>query len=77
MKEISADQLREIKNLMRRVKRNTPMIEKKFRDAGKKPDPWHVFVIAGPWQCLDRLARDSRREARKRAKNTITIYTFS
>jgi hypothetical protein len=71
MEKISADQLRAIGNMKRHVKRITPRIEERFRDEGKKADPWHVFVVAGLWGCLDRLAKNSHYEGKKRSKNQI------
>ncbi len=65
MSDITAEQLRRLKNLARRVKRNTPIIEARLRAAGVKPDPAFVFAAASYWQCLNRLASDTRREAKK------------
>jgi hypothetical protein len=44
--------------LARRVKRNTPIIEKRLRAAGVKPDPALVFAAAMNLGALDRLAKE-------------------
>ena len=44
--------------LARRVKKNTPIIEKRLRAAGIKPDPALVFAAAMNLGALDRLAKE-------------------
>ncbi len=44
--------------LARRVKKNTPIIEKRLRAAGIEPDPALVFAAAMNLGALDRLAKE-------------------
>jgi hypothetical protein len=44
--------------LARRVKKNTPIIEKRLRAAGIKPNPELVFAAAMNLGALDRLAKE-------------------
>lgn len=46
--------------LARNVKKNTPRVVKKLREAGvKKPNPALVYTAAKYYDCLDRLAKEN------------------
>jgi len=47
-----------LKTLSRNYRKNKPIIEKKLRKAGVKPDAALVFVAAQYFDCLNRLAKE-------------------
>ncbi|MFZ0821021.1 MAG: hypothetical protein WAM91_13195 [Candidatus Acidiferrales bacterium] len=53
--------------LARRVKKNTPIIEKRLRAAGVEPNPALVFAAAMNLGALDRLAREDDEDKPKSA----------
>jgi hypothetical protein len=54
---MSKEQIRALRILARNMRKNTPSIEKKLREAGIKPDPALVYTAAKYYDALDRLAK--------------------
>jgi hypothetical protein len=54
---MSKEQIRALRILARNIRKNSPRIEKKLREAGIKPDPALVYTAAKYYDALDRLAK--------------------
>jgi hypothetical protein len=54
---MSQKNLRALKTLARNYRKNKPLIEKKLRKAGVKPDPALVFTASMYYDALNRLAK--------------------
>jgi hypothetical protein len=55
---MSKKQVNALREIARNVKKNSPIIRRKLRAAGMKPDPTFVFVAAKYYSALNRLARE-------------------
>ena len=49
--------MRALERLAKNVRKNTPLIERKLKKAGVKPDPALVFSAAKYYQALNKLAK--------------------
>lgn len=56
--KVNAKTLRTARELLRNVKKYTPIIQKKLRAAGVKADPATLFSAAMYYETLDRLAKE-------------------
>ena len=56
---MSPEARRAMIELVRNIKKNTPRVRKKLRQAGvKKPNPALVYTAAKYFDCLDKLAKE-------------------
>jgi len=55
---MSKKQVMALREIARNVKKNSPIIRRKLRAAGMKPDSTFVFVAAKYYSALKRLARE-------------------
>jgi phenylacetate-coenzyme A ligase PaaK-like adenylate-forming protein len=56
--KLDANTRRALLQLARNVKKNSPIIRRRLRAAGVKPNPAMVFVTALNLEALDRLAKE-------------------
>jgi hypothetical protein len=56
--KLNAKTLRTARELLRNVKKYTPIIQKKLRAAGVKADPATLYSAAMYYETLDRLAKE-------------------
>jgi hypothetical protein len=55
---MSNKQVMALREIARNVKKYSPIVRRKLRAAGMKPDPSFVFVAAKYYPCLKRLASE-------------------
>jgi hypothetical protein len=55
---MSKEQIRALRVLATKVRKNTPLIEKRLRKGGRKADRAVVFSVAMYYDCLNRLAKE-------------------
>jgi len=56
--KLDAKTLRALRAMSRNIRKYTPIIEKKLRAAGVKPNPALVYSAAKYYEALDRLAKE-------------------
>jgi len=54
---MSNKQKRALARAFKEIKKNTPIVQRKFKKAGIKPAPALVFVIAQYYRALNKLAK--------------------
>ncbi len=55
--KVSNQTMRALERLAKNVRKNTPLIERKLKKAGVKPDPALVFSAAMYYRALNKLAK--------------------